>query len=278
MGTEPDKKAERNPPASPLYLAQRDAGDDLVENEVDIPFVKGPDYRIDKISAEDRLALRALSGGRKRVVEIGTFLGGSALEILAGMPEDGHLLTIDTYRATPLYHVNGQAPDRSLVGLVADRLDDSRVTVICGAGQNVAPFVGDGTLDMVFLDGAHDYEGVKRDLRLWMPKLKPDGIMTGHDYDRLCRHVKRELMEAHKGDDVTVVAADPDAVPFVDPRILRPAKTPDGEDMVAANLHLGVFMAIDECFREIGVSEEPMCSVWYAKPEWARNGKAEERA
>ena len=41
----------------------------------------------------------------------------------------------------------------------------------------------DGSLDFVFIDGDHSYEGFKRDLQTWLPKMKPNGsIIAGHDY------------------------------------------------------------------------------------------------
>lgn len=40
----------------------------------------------------------------------------------------------------------------------------------------------DGSLDFVFIDGDHSYEGVKRDVLAWLPKVKPGGWLMGHDY------------------------------------------------------------------------------------------------
>jgi hypothetical protein len=40
-----------------------------------------------------------------------------------------------------------------------------------------------GSLDFVFVDGSHDFESVQADIRAWMPKVKPDGVLAGHDYD-----------------------------------------------------------------------------------------------
>jgi len=40
----------------------------------------------------------------------------------------------------------------------------------------------DNSLDFVFIDAAHDYESVKADINSWMPKLKLNGILAGHDY------------------------------------------------------------------------------------------------
>lgn len=40
----------------------------------------------------------------------------------------------------------------------------------------------DGSLDFVFIDGAHDYESVVADIHAWYPKVKHGGIFSGHDY------------------------------------------------------------------------------------------------
>lgn len=40
----------------------------------------------------------------------------------------------------------------------------------------------DKSLDFVFIDGDHSYEGVKRDIIAWLPKMKPGSYFTGHDY------------------------------------------------------------------------------------------------
>jgi predicted O-methyltransferase YrrM len=39
----------------------------------------------------------------------------------------------------------------------------------------------DGSVDFVFIDAAHDYESVSKDLAAWWPKVKLGGIMAGHD-------------------------------------------------------------------------------------------------
>jgi FkbM family methyltransferase len=40
----------------------------------------------------------------------------------------------------------------------------------------------DGTLDFIYIDGAHDYDNVKLDIESWFPKLKIGGIIAGHSY------------------------------------------------------------------------------------------------
>jgi len=37
-------------------------------------------------------------------------------------------------------------------------------------------------LDFVYLDARHDYASVKEDLSLWFDRMRPGGILAGHDY------------------------------------------------------------------------------------------------
>lgn len=43
--------------------------------------------------------------------------------------------------------------------------------------------VPDESLDMVYIDADHRYEAVAADIRAWMPKIKPGGFISGHDYN-----------------------------------------------------------------------------------------------
>lgn len=40
----------------------------------------------------------------------------------------------------------------------------------------------DRSLDFVYIDADHSYEGCKRDILAWAPKVKSGGILAGHDY------------------------------------------------------------------------------------------------
>jgi len=45
-----------------------------------------------------------------------------------------------------------------------------------------SPQIKNQSLDFVFIDGDHSYEGTKKDIQLWMSKIKPGGWIGGHDY------------------------------------------------------------------------------------------------
>ncbi len=38
-------------------------------------------------------------------------------------------------------------------------------------------------IDLIFIDGNHSYEYVKKDIQQWSQKCRPGGILSGHDYD-----------------------------------------------------------------------------------------------
>jgi hypothetical protein len=57
------------------------------------------------------------------------------------------------------------------------------VSPIKGDSSESAGGFNDASLDFIWIDAAHDYESVKRDIRAWLPKLKPGGLMAGHDAD-----------------------------------------------------------------------------------------------
>ncbi len=42
----------------------------------------------------------------------------------------------------------------------------------------------DGSLDLIFIDAAHDYDNVKADIHAWKKKVRPGGYLTGHDYKK----------------------------------------------------------------------------------------------
>lgn len=47
---------------------------------------------------------------------------------------------------------------------------------------NVVNNYKDNSIDFLFIDGAHDYESVKKDIEDWFPKVKNTGMICGHDY------------------------------------------------------------------------------------------------
>ena len=60
--------------------------------------------------------------------------------------------------------------------------DFTNVEVLQMTSEEASKRFKDASIDIVYIDGDHRYEAVKKDIELWMPKLKDDGILSGHDF------------------------------------------------------------------------------------------------
>lgn len=51
-----------------------------------------------------------------------------------------------------------------------------------GYSTSQAMHIPNGTLDLAYIDAAHDYRNARADILAYWPKLKPTGVMAGHDF------------------------------------------------------------------------------------------------
>lgn len=56
------------------------------------------------------------------------------------------------------------------------------IDTIIGDSHDVYTQFKDESIDFLFIDGDHRYEGIAKDLKLWYPKIKYGGVIAGHDY------------------------------------------------------------------------------------------------
>lgn len=134
------------------------------------------------------------------VAEIGVAAGEFSRHILDAVKPD-RLHLIDPWcrqeRADYEHDPNNWSPEegearyQGVLAAFRDEIGAGRVTAHRDFSTNVAPSFPDGTLDWVFIDGLHSYDGVKADLEAFAPKVKPDGFILGHDYAK--HHTAREM-------------------------------------------------------------------------------------
>lgn len=62
---------------------------------------------------------------------------------------------------------------------VLDFVTPMQMTSLAAASQFT-----DSSLDFCFIDGDHSYAAVRDDIAAWRPKMKPAGMLAGHDYDQ----------------------------------------------------------------------------------------------
>lgn len=56
-------------------------------------------------------------------------------------------------------------------------------TVIRDYSVNASKTFKDHYFDIIYIDAGHSYESCLADLNAWYPKIKPGGILCGHDYN-----------------------------------------------------------------------------------------------
>ncbi len=59
-------------------------------------------------------------------------------------------------------------------------------------------------VDLVFLDAAHDYESVMDDITAFWPKVRPGGILSGHDWQKSFPTVIRAVKDSFEEDAINL--------------------------------------------------------------------------
>ena len=130
--------------------------------------------------------------------EIGVLNGNTAGRLLKERPLLKHIM-IDPWKVPPDNSSYAKSADCN--ARKAQREHDAaysrtlKVTAFAGkraivwrmTSSEAAPNIKDGSLDFVFIDGDHSYQGTKLDIELWIKKVKPGGWIGGHDYKHKSR-------------------------------------------------------------------------------------------
>jgi len=138
-------------------------------------------------------------------VEVGSWFGRSTVFMAVEIANSGKTIlfdAVDTWDG---------GTDQLLLRQIAERGEDEiyreffanitpvrdYVTPIRLPSVQAAKRYEDHSLDFVYLDASHDYESVRADIEAWTPKVKPGGVIAGHDYKNSMReHVCRAVDEA----------------------------------------------------------------------------------
>jgi hypothetical protein len=131
-------------------------------------------------------------------VEVGSWKGRSISFFLVEMlNQDKHFCTfcVDTW--------NGSEEHKDMECVVDDTLYNifkkntkpvsQYFTPIRSPSIKACEFFHEQSITAVFIDAAHDYESVKADIEVWLPKVRSGGLITGHDY--YCEGVHKAVHE-----------------------------------------------------------------------------------
>lgn len=147
-------------------------------------------------------------------VEIGSAFGASSCFLAAGLGKEGRLYCVDRWNVeyrnegglikNYLYESDGRLTEYvwSETGKEISYIDRGHFREECPTYteflKNIEPYknwvtairmesieaskIVSGPLDILFLDGWHEYDQVSLDCKSWLPKLAPEGYVIFHDY------------------------------------------------------------------------------------------------
>lgn len=141
-----------------------------------------------------------------KFAEVGSFMGRSAISIADIVREkSSKLFCVDTWLGSVEHQPSGDSHIIDLMKLrdtCEKNLRDAGaldvVTMCQGRSEDWARYFREykWQFEVVFIDGNHDE--LAKDLRLWLPLLKPGGTIGGHDYASLQSQV-REIWPTLEG-------------------------------------------------------------------------------
>lgn len=125
-------------------------------------------------------------------VEIGSWMGQSIAvfcQELQNIGKTAEVWCVDTFKGEQNQpaHLTIVDDNGGSIRQVFDRNTQAAgvnemIQVIAGDSAESAALFQDASLDAVYIDAAHDYDSVVKDLAAWFPKVKADGVLSGHDY------------------------------------------------------------------------------------------------
>jgi MMP 1-O-methyltransferase len=131
--------------------------------------------------AQGRALFRAAAetDGRGAIVEIGSWKGRSTTWLASGARLAGHrVYAIDPHCRSREYP-SAETLDEFLGNLARNGLADI-VEPLVMTSEAAAAHI-EGPVELLFIDGDHSYEAVRRDAELWLPRLIEGGTVMFHD-------------------------------------------------------------------------------------------------
>lgn len=146
------------------------------------------------LTDEEKIKLLQLSKETKEIfVEIGSYYGSPFCFIAEGIRQLGKkstLYCIDTWQN---YGMAEGEKDTYQRFIEATEKYHGIILPLRGWSYDIAKNF-DEKIDFIFIDGDHSYEGVKRDVDLWTPKLNRNALIIMHDIG-WAEGVQRVVME-----------------------------------------------------------------------------------
>lgn len=139
-------------------------------------------------------------------VEVGSWMGRSAAYIAVEIINSGKqikLCCVDTWEGSDENEhreIMGKHGMKNIFPLWEKNLEPVRahVSPIMSQSVQAAELFADRSIDFCFIDADHREVAVRADIAAWLPKVKPGGILAGHDYENGHPGVNRAVDDIFK--------------------------------------------------------------------------------
>ena len=144
----------------------------------------------DFASLYDEMVARSRQGAV--FVEVGAYLGRSTAYLASRLRQARkriRLFVVDLWDGWFYDNFQQQTPMPQAADVYWHFLRNMQRCGVCHllcpvklASERAASLFEDGSVDFVYLDADHAEAAVQRDLEVWFPKVRPGGVLAGHDY------------------------------------------------------------------------------------------------
>ena len=189
-------------------------------------------------AALGRKAAEILKGPAK-VLEIGTWFGKGSTQVwLSTLHPGSSMMLIDSWRAyfskavasgaarrmDSMHHVAINSTLNEVYKFESQR--ELEIQVVRAESKSFLPLLKDDLFDVIYIDGSHYYEDVKKDIQNAKRLIRKGGLICGYDFDLLPTNELIELARKSLELDLLVL--------------------PDG-----TAIHPGVMLAVVEEFKDV---------------------------
>ncbi len=160
-----------------------------LSEEIDFELIPVTQLKIWDMFRLFQLAKKIPDGGT--YLEIGSKWGGSLRCVLRASDLVGHKINLWAIELIP---------NRKFKKFC----EEVEIHYLEAKSENVVDEFIDNSVDLLFIDGPHNYSNVSRDLCNYWPKVKLGGILAGHDYENRFPGVAQAVQEFF-GEDYLVL-------------------------------------------------------------------------
>lgn len=135
--------------------------------------------------------LENIKGVDLTLVEVGSYMGES-MEIFAKSGKFKKIFCVDPWLDSDTTTNNVSESEKHFD---EKKLNYHFVEKIKMTSINASKLFENETVDMVYIDAEHTPEAVKNDILNWLTKIKPDGYITGHDWEFKNGIIQKSIIE-----------------------------------------------------------------------------------